>query len=213
MEINKQILSKYYGKAAVEQLVQQYSLEGYEILHQKEIDGIQTDLIVKKGDETIIFEVKAGDWNFQRRNQIKKLRNFVVHNMNAKFKLVLVEIPQEPEIIVTQIENLIPDLLIEKFNNEFDRLATHYSIYETSDINYRKLLIDDDEIMVQGTGMVTLELQYGSDRDVKDDMGLISYQSFAFSFSLKLNVDYEVVDILELEIDDPDFESDDNEDY
>ena len=75
MEINKQILSKYYGKAAVEQLVQQYSLEGYEILHQKEIDGIQTDLIVKKGDETIIFEVKAGDWNFQRRNQIKKLRH------------------------------------------------------------------------------------------------------------------------------------------
>jgi hypothetical protein len=200
VEIEKRILLKHYEQATLEQLASEYRLKGYEVFQEKEIENHRFDLVAKKGDETIIFEIKAGSWIADKRQAVQQLRNFAVHKLGAKFKLVLVSLPKEPEIEIEGLEAIFSGLLAEHFINEFSRLATHFFVDEVSDIKFDELYIKKTEYDIKGSGTVAVGLQYGSDSDYKNDDGLRWTESFQFDFHLLLDENLEVKEIYELEI-------------
>lgn len=203
MEIEKRFLLKHYEQAALDQLSFEYSQQGYEVLREHRIDNYQFDLVAKKDDEIIVFEIKTGVWVADRREEVQQLRNFAVHKLKAKFKLVLVNLPNEPEIEIEGLEAVFPDLLAGHFINDFSRLATHFWIDEVNDIQFDKLFIRKTEYEIKGNGTVIVGLQYGSDGDYKEDDGLRWTESFHFSFHLLLNEKLDIKEVYELDIDMP----------
>lgn len=203
MEIEKAILLKHYEQATLEQLAFQYRQKGYEVSQEKKIENHRFDLVAKKGAETIVFEIKGGSWVTDKRQAVQQLRNFAIHKLGAKFKLVLVRLPKEPEIEIEGLEAIFPDLLEENFRDEFSRLATHFWVDEISDVKFDELHIKKTEYDIKGNGTVTVGLQYGSDRDYKDDNGSRWTESFQFDFHLLLDENLEIQEIYELEINIP----------
>lgn len=202
MEIRKNILLKYIEQAAIEQIATEYQQQGYEI--KPTFQDFGADLIVQKGEEIIVVEIKAGRWDDKRRQAVKELRNRAVHELGAKFNLVFVNLPQEPEIEVEGLEGLFFELLPEQLVDEFSKLATHFWPNEISDISFESISVQKDGIDIAGNGIITLGLQYGSDSDYKHDDGLRFIEAYPFHFYLALDHNLEIKEVYEIEVDLPD---------
>ncbi len=203
MEIQPKIFLKYAEKAAIEQLAVEYKSLGFEITTDQMIGDFQADLVAKRGDEIIVFEIKAGKWSRNRRQIVQQIRNFAVHNLGAKFKLVMVNLPKESEIVVEDLETVFFELLPEQFINEFSRLATHFWLDEISDISISNIFIRKSEYDIKGSAFLSLGLQFGSDRDFKRGDGVRTSESFPFHFHILFDKNFEVKEIYELELDTP----------
>ena len=125
MDIRKDIFQKYLEKAAIEQIASEYRQKGYKVVTKTKAKDLGADLIVQKGKETIVFEFKAGKWTEKKRQAVRQLRNRAVHDLDAKFKLVLVNLPEEPDIEIQNLERVFFGILPEYFKDEFNELATH----------------------------------------------------------------------------------------
>lgn len=201
MDIKKSILLKYMAKAATEQIASEYQARGYEVIDESKMPDIGADLIVKNDKETIVFEVKSGDWNDEKRQAVKNIRNRALHELGAKFKLVLVNVPAQPSIEIEGLEYIFFDLLPEYCADELSSLATHTWIDEISDIEIEMLDIQKDEMEVQGTAVVSFGLQYGSDGDFDRGNGIRTSGSFPLHFHVLLDRDLHVKTVHSLELD------------
>ncbi len=199
MEIRKDILLKYLEQAAIEQIATEYKEKGFEVT--KPTLDFGADLIAKKGNETIVFQIKAGKWDSRKRQDVKATRNRAVHELGAKFNVVFVNLPEEPEIEVEELEILFLELLPEHLLDEFSRLATHFWAEDVSDISFESIIVKKESIDIKGTGIITLDLQYGSDSDYKEGDGLRFTQSHPFHFYLALDHKLKVKEVYEVELD------------
>jgi len=201
MEIKKELLHHYLEAAAVEQLVSEYQGRGYSAEKEFTIDGYVIDLIVRKGDETIVFEIKAGDWSEEKRIETRRIRNLTVHQLGAKFKIVLVNMSEQTEIEIDGLYDLFNELLDDKFIDDFSRLATHHWIDEISDICITSINVKPKEMRISGYGVVTLGLQYGSDGDYKRGDGIRSTEAYQFDFDVLLDDNLELQEVYSLVLD------------
>jgi len=201
MDIKKSILLKYMAKAATEQIASEYQARGYEVIDESKMPDIGADLIVKNDKETIVFEIKSGDWNDEKRQAVKKIRNRALHELGAKFKLVLVNVPAQPSIEIEGLEDIFFDLLPEYCADKLSSLATHTWIDEISDIEIEMLDIQKDEMEVQGTAVVSFGLQYASDGDFDRGDGIRTSGSFPLHFHVLLDRDLHVKTVHSLELD------------
>src|SRR5258708_6693420 len=182
MKIRREIFLKYLTEAATEQLTTDYRQQGYRVMSEAKGKNIRADLVMQKGQEVIVLEIKVGEWTERKRHVVSRIRNKAVRELGAKFKLVLVNLPEEPEIEIENLESLFEDLLPDRFINEFNKLGTHFWISEISDINIENLAVHVADIKAKGSAIVTLGLQYGSDIDFEQDDGLRWQESFPFHF-------------------------------
>jgi len=70
---------------------------------------------------------------------------------------------------------------------ELDSLATHVSVDDV-EFEYQFIHISNSETKVEVSGVLYLELQYGSNSEVKNDMGEIIEDSLDFSANLLLDM-------------------------
>src|SRR5437870_2273892 len=192
MNIKKNILLEYMAKAAVEQIASEYQEKGYEVVREAKIADFRVDLMVRKDKEIVIFEMKYDDWNAEKRQAVKNIRNKVVHELGAKFNLVLVNLPEHPSIEIEGLESVFFDLLPEYCADELSSLATHTWIDEISDIEIEVLSMQKNEMEVQGTAVVSFGLQYGSDGDFDRGDGIRTSGSFPLHFHVQLDRDLHV---------------------
>lgn len=201
MDIKKSILLKYMVQTATEQIASEYQERGYEVIAGSTLSDLGADLIVKSDKETIVFEIKSGDWTAEKRQAVKHIRNRALHELGAKFKLVLVNVPKQPSIEIEGLEHVFFNLLPEYCADELSSLATHTWIDEVSDIEIDVLSMQKDEMEVQGTAVVSCGLQYGSDGDFDRGDGIRTAGSFPLHFHVLLDRDLHVKTVHSLELD------------
>ena len=80
-------------------------------------------------------------------------------------------------------------------------LASHQYIEEVSDVDISEIEVSKDGLLVKGDGMLTVELQYGSDSDVRNDNGMVGKDTFPFEFECLLNHDLEIEEMKHLVVD------------
>jgi hypothetical protein len=201
MNIKRSFLLKYLAQAATEQIASEYQERGYEVTYGSKLSDLGADLIVKNDKETIVFEIKSGDWDAAKRQAVKRIRNRALHELGAKFKLVLVNVPEQPSIEIEGLESLFSDLLPAYCADELTRLAPHTWIDDISDTEIEVLSVQKDEMEVQGTAVVSFGLQYGSDGDFDREDRLRTAGSFPLHFHLLLDRDLHVKAVYSLELD------------
>jgi Holliday junction resolvase len=190
MEISKQLIYKNLYFLAIEQIAEEYKSKGYLIEKEKQIGKFHADILATKGEEKIVFEVKAGIMTPERKEELAKLADYVNSLGNYKFKVVIAREPKEKNIEIASFETLLFEYLINEMPSALDELSTHTTVEFVYDIEIHNLLIhNNNEINVIGQGTVEVQLQYGSDMDQHRGDGHIQSESFPFDFDLYLNYD------------------------
>ena len=89
--------------------------------------------------------------------------------------------------------------------SELDSLSTHTRPDEVSDIDIDEINISSKSIFIKGNGVVSVEMQFGSDSDQNNDDGFKINDNFPFDFALTLGYNdenkLEIVDVQKVEID------------
>jgi hypothetical protein len=200
MEIRDEIISKHWLDAAIEEVAVKYRTQGYEVLQEAPIGDTHADLIARKGDELIVVEFKLGDWSEERSEEVSRIRSEVIHRLGGKFNLVLVSPPKDKIIEIEGIE----DILFELFANDpgdLDQLSTHTHIEEISDVTITSVNIELNKIYIQGSGIVSVDLNWGSDTDRAHEDGITISDSYPFDFSIVLDGNLKLIEVETLEVD------------
>lgn len=186
MEIKKQYLQKYLHRIAIEQIVDEYRQKGYKVSEEERIGKYQADIVARKNDETIVIEVKSGKMTPKKKEAITGIGNYVRSQGNYKFFVVIATPSREKKLEIVNIENMLTQIMLEELPDELDELSTHTTLDEVSDIDLDEIIIDGKSIFVKGNGVVSVELQMGSDGDQKRGDGFKSNDNFPFDFNITL---------------------------
>ncbi len=200
MQIRQEIAEKYWLRAAVEEAATKYAAQGYEVSKDALIGAMRADLLARKGDELIVVEFKMGNWSEQRTNEVRQIRNEVVHRLGGRFNLVVVTPPKEKDIEIEGIEGILHDIFLDDLG-ELDQLSTHTYVEEVSDVTITSINVEQNQTQVQGTGVVSVKLNWGSNSDRANDEGLTSYDSFPFDFSIILDKDLKLIEVEHIRVD------------
>jgi Holliday junction resolvase len=190
MEIKKEYLQKYIHSVAIDQLADEYRSKGYKVLKEELVGKYKADMIAVKGDETLVFEVKAGKLTPEKKAAIRGLADYIRDKGNYKFLVVLATPPREKKLEVANIEELLFQYVIDNMPYELDELSTHSRPEQIDDVEIDEINVNKDgSILVKGNAVISLELQFGSDSDQHSGMGHKMYDSFPLSFEISLEFD------------------------
>lgn len=200
MRIREEIVQKHWREAAVDELANKYLMQGYEVDREASIGPYRADLLVKKGDELVVFEVKSGDWSTEKTKQVQKIRHEVVHRLGGKFNLVLAAPPQEKTIEVEGIETILLDRL--RYDPQgLSNLATTTTIENVSDIVITAVAIEKNYIRVEGSGTVTATLHWATNAQQGATDQITTTEGFPFEFRALLDGNLQIIDVVYLKID------------
>jgi hypothetical protein len=185
MKIDKRYLMKYFHEVAVKQKSSEYSKLGYEVNREKRIGNYIADLVAIKGKEKIYFEFKVSKLKQSQKQNILQIKRLIEKEQpNAKFKLVNVTPPEEIQIEVEGLEEIIFEYFINEPPPEISTLSTHSTVSDVIDVEIYEIKISPNELFFKGTFILAVTLQYGSDSDMKNDLGLETSDSFVTSFDM-----------------------------
>ncbi|HKH43765.1 MAG TPA: hypothetical protein VKM72_03785 [Thermoanaerobaculia bacterium] len=207
MEIRQEILEKHLTQAAIEQLTDDYSSQGFEVERDVQIGEDTADLVARKGDEILVFEVKTGQWTPEKREIARRLRDHAVQEQGARFVLVLAPPPRGKSLEIEGIEEILQSLVHEHCQRELSEVSSHTRVAGVTDVDLTSIMAGAEWIEVTGSGSVELELQFGSDSDLDRDQGFTSHEVVPFAFHILLDGDLKPKQVLSLDLDLGDFQS------
>lgn len=118
------------------------------------------------------------------------------YELNAGIETTVDTVIETTNISIEFIEQTLFELMLDDVPPGLDRLSTHTFVESVSDVEIRTVDVINDTVQLHGIGFVNVELQYGSDGDLRRDLGSTYEDSFFFSFTLGLEdktvIDYEI---------------------
>lgn len=190
MEIKKQYLQKYLDKIAIEQIADEYQAKGYSVSKDEKLGkGFPTDLIARKGNETIVIEVKTGKMSPDKKQNMSDLANYIREQGDYKFLVAVATPPREKKLEISGIEVLLTQIIQNNFPSDLDQLSTRTCLEDITDIDIDEISIDGSAISVSGSGVLNVELHFGSDGRHNEDDGFKTHDSFPFDFKVTLESD------------------------
>ena len=205
MKIDKQYLKKYYHRAAVDQLCAQYNKRGYKVTVEERIGDYRVDMVARKDDSIIFFEVKTGDVRAETKARIKQQASYLKETYpGCKFFLIAVRYPDEDTIVIDNIEELVYDYLVSSgIPSDLDELSTHTSIEDVESVSVNSIDITNESILIECEGRVGVQLDYDN-----RESDASFYMSFPFTMKGELEYNdgkLEMVDMTEFEADTSEF--------
>ncbi len=187
MEIKrKYFLGKYLHDSAIEQIAEEYTQKGYQVSKEEKLGKYEADLIARKGNENVVIEVKAGKLTPEKRKQIANLADYINSLGGYKFRVVVATPPKEKKLKIEELEVLLTHYILNDLPSELDELSSHTRPDEIFDIDIDEISITGENIFVKGDGVISVELQFGSDSDQDNGDGHKSYDNFPFDFEITM---------------------------
>jgi len=191
MEINEKILTHYIPYMAKAQITENYSNMGYVVYKEIKIGEFRPDLVMRKGSEYIVFEIKTRKLSKRKKLKIQTISEYVNSQENYKFKLVFANAPKDKSLKIEGIEEILVHYMIDHTPEDILELGTHCVVDEVSDIELDWVEISQfGAIKVQGFGIISVILQYGSSGDLRRGDAVETYQSFPFNFDAIIELSY-----------------------
>ncbi len=198
MKLQEQYLIKSYHDAAIEQKTNELKKAGYTVFSNKLMyfnnTNSEIDLYAEKGNDKKIFEFKVINKNFIKTDHVKRLKE-LSKSIGASIDLVYISPPDKMHIefdgLAEKIESYFEG---EGYPAIINELSTHTSVESLEILKLLACYIYEEKIEIKGEGVFYLELQWGSDADVRNDDGLIGSIDLPFDFDLSLSLNLEILD-------------------
>ncbi|HZH29219.1 MAG TPA: hypothetical protein VEY11_00375 [Pyrinomonadaceae bacterium] len=211
MNIEHNVLMQSLVNSTLENMTADYKSQGFEVYRDHLIEGHIADFVAVKGDKMVIYEIKSGPWNEDKRRAVAQLREYVSKLPHGEFKLYFIGPPRKKSIEIEDLDRKLVEALIEedKFGSQaagmaYDdvmHLASWVTVDGISDFEIDDITIRKSVTEVTGTGFLEVNMQYGSDGDVEKGMGMVAKEAFPMTFKLLLDLEGEIKSIEELDVD------------
>ena len=189
----------YLESAKTEELALRLSAEGYKVV--REASGPEGkekyDLVAERGNEKIVFEVKARARLKQESAQIRRLRKMAHQQGYNEFRLVVVNPPREVSVEIEGLSQILLNHLVENMPEELNELSTNTRIEDVSDLEFDSVSMSGEGIRVRGTGVADVVLEYGGGEE-RD--GLRTREGYPLTFDILLDESRSVEDV-EIQVD------------
>jgi Holliday junction resolvase len=185
----------------VEELIDKYKQNGFDVERESKCNDVVFDLVAKKGDERIAFEVKVLGDKSKQNETIKKSRT-VAENNGYKFILAIASRPQSNEIKIEDLNRSFIEYFKTKVPAELENLSignlsSKTTIEDISDIEIDNIHLLKDKNEIKGSALFELELDFRNNPNCKSLM----YFDTPFKFEVVLDLNLKVERINKLEID------------
>ena len=205
MRIDRKYLKKYYQRAAVDQLRDQYIQRGYNVNVEERLGNYRIDMVARKGESILFFEIKTGDVRAETKHQIREMSKYLSSEYpNGKFLLVAVRYPEDDTIFIEDIETILFRYFISNGTpSDLDELSTHTTIEDIESVYVNSIELSCESIKIKCEGKISVQLDYDShESDTTYEM--------SFPFKLEGLLEYkdgnlEMADIIELDVDTSEF--------
>lgn len=179
-------VAEAYHVAATKSVARQYRTLGYEVREEEElVPGIRPDLVVRRGDETILIEVKVRSLALPQEQVLAKMQAYAQQlTPPAQVRLVVVTPPAEKAIEFDDIEASL-----------LDWLQAHYAetelgpdIYPTRIIaaEIQRVVVQQGQLTATGACDVVVQYAVTADFDPTDEPGVLSLR-FTVRFDPEVN--------------------------
>ncbi|MDR1958665.1 MAG: hypothetical protein LBQ54_06435 [Planctomycetaceae bacterium] len=207
MEIKERNLTEYFYDAAINQICDDYRKHGYQVRKNVFLGRFYADILAQKGEENLVIEVKLRNNTLSsgQKENIEQLASYVKSLGNYKLLVAIAAPPREKKLVIAELEDLLTGYFSNNPPDEIEKLPGHSSFDSVSDIVIDEISVENGDIHVKGSGVMTASLQYGHD---DKEEGNILHDSFAFDFSVLLeyeNKKLHLKRIEELSIDTSDY--------
>ena len=186
-------IHKYLEIAKAEEVASQLEEQGYTVDRQSELGDVIFDLLAKKDDHFVAYEITARATIPGSMSQMQRLRDTAQRN-GYEFRMIIVVPPHEISVEVDDLEENILDHVVNNVPDKLAELSTNTCPDSISDLEFDVVRISKGAIYIQGTGSIDVHLEFdgGEERD-----GVTMYDSYPFDFSLELdrNLEIEFLDI------------------
>lgn len=184
-------LERYLEESKLAEIAQHYEALGYQVEAGKE--GF--DLVAKRGDDRIAFEIKVASTRPHSQRTISKLRS-KAKRLGMHLNIVLLRKPHQIEVEIENLEEILHRKLKDDVPEEIRELSSNSIIEEVADLEIDRCRISKTEISLRGTGYIGVELNYGGSRD-----GATAYEGYPFSFEVILDHDLSIASDLAVQVD------------
>lgn len=159
MQIRSDIMRRHLEQAAIEQLTAEYRDKGYAVVPAPENGGGDADLVMRRGDESIYFELSSQPPSLERRARLTRVHRHVRSRKNARLQLVIVRRPEPPEIDIEEFESRLLRLCAERAD-VLGFAATGYSARpkRVTDVRFDAIKVKRGGIGVVGVAAGRFEL-------------------------------------------------------
>lgn len=187
--------------AKIRQLIDTYSKNGFTIQESPQIERERFDLVLynKETDRTIAFEVKMLPLSDDERASIARLQENAAR-LGYEFRLVTISRPRRPSIDIEWLDSALLNYLVENPISDLDELSTHTQ-YEDVEATIEALHVTGENATATVHGTIDVELQYGSNSDLTNDIGYTTSYSVPFEGEVDLDLSTHTVNAAELRVD------------
>lgn len=162
MKIAPAILGRHLQDAAIEQLSLDLSGKGYDVQREVRVEGAppsyRADLIARRGDETIVYEVKVlGDRSHADLTRLAQ----AARDMGAQFRLVVVRPQRQVGIEIDKASELVFKALQEAEPSPLAPILAHlgegWRAVHITDVELDTVAWRGEDIEVSGAAVVKLD--------------------------------------------------------
>jgi hypothetical protein len=175
--------------AKIEELVETLRAEGYDVLTSTGPEP-SFDLVARRGQESLAFEVKARSRLQSALPVIHELRRRATEEGFTGFRLVVVNPPRTVDVQIDGLEELLSEELSEELSEnlpeDLSRLSSGTRVEDVSNIEVERVSVSSSGVQVSGWGAVDVELRRGTGSEADD---LTTSSGFPFHFDVVLSPD------------------------
>ncbi len=162
MEIRKGHYAKYLHDIAIDQIAEDYREKGYTVNKEVPLGTYHADLVATKENQNIVVEVKTGKLTPERKKKITELADYVNELGNYQFKVAIAKLPKDKELKIDNLEHVLFDYLSKNVPAELNGLSKQ-TLDKITDIFLNKLVVSNNAILVEGSGIIAVKLDLVSD--------------------------------------------------
>src|SRR5438093_4731044 len=106
-------LERYLEQAKIDEIRKEWGAKGYKSASERELGGVPVDLVMRRGDETVVFQATTAKSLARSRKSIAKLAELAANHPNTTFHLVIANPPRERVIEITGLEGALLQYVLE----------------------------------------------------------------------------------------------------
>lgn len=180
MQIRDNYLAKYYEKATIDQLADEYKQKGYNVQRDVKVDKFRVDLLAEKEGQFVYIEVVKKMMNGEARRRVDAMENYFRNQPNSRLIIVPLRYSDDKLIEFNGLHEIFFEYFMDDFPDELDELSTHTRLQVVDSVVIDSIKVYGRDIILKCSGQVGVELQYGSDLEQEERQ--LSSMSFPFTF-------------------------------
>lgn len=173
-------LARYYERATIDQLFDEYKQKGYNVQREVRLDKFRVDLLAEKDGQKVYIEVIRSRMDGEARRRLNALEEYIRNLPNSRLIAVPERYSEDRRVEFDRLNEILFERFMEDFPDELDELSTHTNIDSVDSVVIDTIKVYGQDIVIKCSGQVNVELQYGSDSE-QDDLPLPCI-SFPFEF-------------------------------